>query len=102
MKTRVDAKNQPTCELEEPRIMTRRHTDHGDTHGDRQKQDIEETAKVESGEDCLDQVAAGGKYEVADTIFEHHLAKTSLIAPPPELNHGKQRDKEVKAHGYYM
>ena len=57
---------------------------------------------MKSGKDSLDKVAAAGKDKVTNTIFEHHLAKTSIFAPNPELSDGKQRDKEVKDHGYYM
>ena len=82
--------------------MTGRRTNHGDTQSDWHKQDVEGAAKVKSGEDRLDKVAATGKDEVTNTIFEHHLAKASIFAPSPELGDGKQRDEEVKDNGYYM
>lgn len=82
--------------------MTERRTNHGDTQGDWQKQDVEDAAKVKSGEDRLDKVAAAGKDEVTNTIFEHHLGKAPIFAPSPELSHSKQRDAEVKDNGYYM
>jgi len=100
MKTRVDAKNQLPCELKGPDLMIGQHTNHGDTHGHGQKQDVEEAAKVESSEDCLDQVAAAGKHEVDNAIFEHHLAKASLFAPRPEFHYSEQREEEVKNHSY--